>query len=115
MTVQGTCEGGEEEEDEGKKLPRGLGTPQRFSFPAAPHHHTAATAATTQVRAVPCVRVQKKSIMSSNLDIGGTFNIHHKLRSRECVASKPGAHVHRIRNFYESVLPNHTVRSLHAL
>ena len=48
--------------------------------------------------------------MSSNLDIGGTFNVHHKLRSRECVASKPGAHVHRIRNFYESVLPNHTVR-----
>jgi|AntAceMinimDraft_1070359.scaffolds.fasta_scaffold28987_1 hypothetical protein len=40
---------------------------------------------------------------------GATFSLHQKLRARECVAARPGAHVHRIRSFYESVFPNTTV------
>ena len=42
---------------------------------------------------------------------GPTFNLYEKLRARERAAARPGAHVHRSRAFYESVFPNHTVRT----
>jgi hypothetical protein len=45
------------------------------------------------------------------IDESGTFNLHQKLRARECVAARPGAHVHRLRTAYESVFPNLTVSS----
>ena len=38
-----------------------------------------------------------------------TFNLHEKLRARERVSARPGANVHRARQVYESVFPNHTV------
>ena len=50
--------------------------------------------------------------MSLTFHAEGTFNLHHKLRARECTPSKPGAQVHRARLLYESVLPTHTVNSV---